>query len=158
MPDTYMTPRNFWPYPWMEHAHQELGEREIRGRRHNSRIVDYLRSVGLGGGGDETAWCSAFVNWCLVQSGFAGTDRANARSWLGWGTVRAVRPTYGSIAVLWRVRRGGWQGHVGFYVGETDTHITLLGGNQGNSVSIRDYPRRRLLGYRWPQWSSPPIM
>jgi hypothetical protein len=28
--------------------------------------------------------------------------------------------------------------------------VYLLGGNQGDRVSVRAYPRKRLLGYRWP--------
>ena len=43
-------------------------------------------------------------------------------------------------------RDGG--GHVAFYVGETATQIKVLGGNQSNSVSVANYPKSRLLGFR----------
>ncbi len=143
-------PHDFTPFPWMEYAWQEFGVREIRGRRHNSRIVTYLASVGLGHHGDETAWCSAFTNWCIAQAGIRGTRRANARSWLTWGGMCLGVPHYGCVTVLWRGSRNSWKGHVGFYVGNLGNQIFLLGGNQGNAVSIKGYNRNRLLGYRWP--------
>jgi hypothetical protein len=43
-----------------------------------------------------------------------------------------------------------WQGHVAFYVSESATHYTCLGGNQGNRVSISRYPKGNLLGARMP--------
>ena len=66
------TPADFTPFPWMEYALQEYGTREIAGRRSNPRVEEYLRSVG-NHGSDETAWCSAFVNWCMEQAGIRGT-------------------------------------------------------------------------------------
>ena len=39
---------------------------------------------------------------------------------------------------------------MGFYAGETPTHYEVLGGNQGDAVSIRGYSKSRLLGARWP--------
>lgn len=145
-------PRDFSAFPWMEYAWKEYGTREVAGaRRHNPRIVEFLASVGLGGSGDETPWCSAFANWCMQQAGFTGSGRANARSWLDWGGMCLGFPHYGCVTVLWRVSRTSWQGHVGFYVGSLGDQIFLLGGNQGNSVSIAGYSRTRLLGYRWPE-------
>ena len=46
-------------------------------------------------------------------------------------------------------RTGG--GHVGFVVGEDDKgNILLLGGNQGNRVSIASFPKTRITAYVWP--------
>jgi hypothetical protein len=39
---------------------------------------------------------------------------------------------------------------VAFYVSETATHIKVLGGNQSNQVKESNYPKSRLIGYRWP--------
>lgn len=85
----------------------------------------------------------------MEQARIRGTNRANARSWLNWGGMCLERPAYGAVTVLWRVRRRHWKGHVGFYVGQEGSNLLLLGGNQGNAVSIRSYPADRLLGYRW---------
>jgi uncharacterized protein (TIGR02594 family) len=154
-------PSDFTPYPWMEFAYQELGAgvREIAGPRTNANIAAYLAVVGLGTAGDETPWCSAFANWCMIQAGIGGSGRPNARSWLSWGGMCLAAPRYGAVSVLWRGSKSGWQGHVGFYVGSQSNKILLLGGNQGNSVSLASYSRDRVLGYRWPQgFELPDIM
>ena len=136
---------------WLQIAQQEesRGVHEVSGAQHNPRILEYHQTTSLGASTDETAWCSAFVNWCIRQAGVVGTNRANARSWLSWGHA-LVTPRYGCVTVLWRGAPNGWQGHVGFYIRETGSHVYMLGGNQGNAVNVRPYPKRRLLGYRWP--------
>lgn len=145
-------PSDFSPFPWMEHAFRELGTREVAGTRDSRRIQEYLATVNLGASHDETPWCSAFANWCMQQADIQGTGRANARSWLSWGNANAClsRPCFGAVTILWRGQRHGWRGHVAFYVGDWQGQISLLGGNQGNRVSIREYDAGRVLGYRWP--------
>lgn len=155
MSDEMYTPSDFSLFPWMQYVLEEYGQREVRGSGSNRRIDAYLRSVGVAAG-DETAWCSAFANWCMEQANIMGTGRANARSWLNWGDSCLARPTYGAVTVLWRGSRKGWQGHVAFYVGKEGSNLLLLGGNQGNAVSIRTYAASRLLGYRWPIGYTPP--
>lgn len=136
-------------FPWMSIARAELGVREVLGNGDNPRIVQYLRSTTLGApfsAQDETAWCSAFVNWCMEQAGYAGTDSAWARSWLNWGR-QIDTPVAGCITVF--KREGG--GHVAFFVSKTNTRINVLGGNQSNCVCELGYKTDRLLGYRVPQ-------
>lgn len=135
-------------FPWMQFAIQEYGQKEVAGAKNNARIVLY-HSVAGGAKDDETAWCSAFANWCMVQAGFQGTGRANARSWLDWGAMCLAKPVFGAVTVFSRPPKA-WQGHVAFYVGENQARILVLGGNQGNRVCVGSYPRSRLLGYRWP--------
>jgi lysozyme family protein len=67
---------------------------------------------------------------------------------LRWGTPIA-NGRYGAIAVLSRGADPA-AGHVGFLLGETDTEIALLGGNQSDAVTVVTYPKARLLGFRWP--------
>jgi uncharacterized protein (TIGR02594 family) len=122
----------------------QRGVREITGAASNDRIAMYLATVGQPGN-DEIAWCSAFVNWCVEQAGLGGTGKPNARSWLSWGK-QVVTPIFGDIAVF---RRGtGWQGHVGFVLDVSTSLIMLLGGNQGDRVSVSQYGIAELLGYR----------
>jgi len=45
-------------------------------------------------------------------------------------------------------RAGG--GHVGFYVGEDLTSYDVLGGNQGDRVSIMRLEKSRCVARRWP--------
>lgn len=133
--------------PWLAVAKQELGQAEIAGEQDNPRIVEYHKSTKLKATDDETPWCSAFCNWCMLGAAFQGTDQANARSWLAWGKSIEI-PAYGCVTVL---QRGtGWQGHVGFFVGKKDGQVAVLGGNQGNAVSVAWFPEKNVLGYRWP--------
>lgn len=138
-------------FAWFDIAMKELGTSETAGSGDNPRIVEYLRSTSLAGNmaaNDETPWCSAFVNFCVEQAGFAGTDSASARSWLHWGRPTEV-PVTGCIAVF---KRGDPpSGHVAFYVSESGGHIKVLGGNQGDKVCFAQYARDRLLGYRVPR-------
>jgi len=146
-------------YPtWLEIACKELWVKEYAGNPANPRIVEYLHTTSLDDSdahSDETSWCSAFVNWCMKTSGLTNTHKANARSWLDWG-INLAQPKLGCVVVFAR-GTDGWSGHVGFYVGETHTHIKVFGGNQGDQVNISLYPKDgenhgtkyKLLGYRW---------
>lgn len=132
---------------WLTVARAEVGIQEYDGAEHNPRIIAYLRSTGNPATADETPWCSAFVNWCMVQAGAPGTGSARARSWLTWGrALGAPRP--GCITVF---RRGTDPnaGHVAFFVARRGAFIDVLGGNQRNSVRISSYPAGDWLGYRW---------
>ena len=141
-------------YPsWYSTAIRELNQSEIKGKKHNPRILEYHSKTKLKAKSDEVSWCSSFVNWCFARTGIRGTESAAARSWLGWGKV-LERPKVGCVVVFWRVRLSGWQGHVGFFVREDEKHIWVLGGNQDNKVSIKKYRKSRLLGYRWPDQNS----
>jgi uncharacterized protein (TIGR02594 family) len=146
---TMASPPDFTAYPWMEAALSQYGQRELPGgTRNNPVIVAYLRVVGLHAP-DETPWCSAFANWCMSQANIKGSGRANARSWQNWGGRLVASPVYGCVAVFSRPPDPS-HGHVAFWVGEDAGNPMLLGGNQGNAVSIKRYPRSRLLSYRWP--------
>lgn len=139
------------PYspPWLSLAEKELGQSEISGFLHNKRILEYHAATTLKASSDEIPWCSSFVNWCLLECGFGATRKANARSWLEWG-VDLRFPPCGAIAVL---KRGNnpVQGHVGFLVFDGRDKIQILGGNQGDKVSIASFPKKDVLGYRWPK-------
>ncbi len=136
--------------PWMAIAEGELGVREISGRGHNARILEYHGTTNMGTWGssrDETPWCSSFVNWCMEQAGFVGTDSAMARSWLKWG-IGVDEPVPGCVVVL---KRGtGNSGHVGFYRSNNPNFVKLLGGNQSDAVCEKGYNMSDVLGYRMP--------
>lgn len=140
--------------PWLVAAYKELGTAEKPGVDHNIKILAYHLETTLKATDDETPWCSAFVCAMLEWNGIPSTRSARARSWLDWG-MAVDAPQLGCICILWRGRPEGPMGHVGFYVGESETHVRLLGGNQSNKVCVAAYSKERLLGYRWPtseQW------
>lgn len=133
---------------WLSIARSKIGIKEIPGTKHNQEIISWIKKdLGVTWyTKDEIPWCAGFANWCLKQAGEPVTNSLMARSFLTYGTMTKAKP--GAILVF---KRGeGSQGHVGFYVGETSTHYRVLGGNQGNSVSIKSYPKNLLLGIRWP--------
>ena len=69
------------------------------------------------------------------------------RGWANFG-VKAPEPALGDVLVFSR----GSGGHVGLYVGEDATAFHVLGGNQGDSVSIVRILKNRLLAARRPAW------
>ena len=130
-------------------ALKEYGEKEIRGEKHNQRIIQYAADIGFGNSvlSDETAWCSIFINWCAQQSGLERSKKLNARSWLKIG--RAVTsPRLGDVVIFWRDKPKSWKGHVAIYINETKNDVWCLGGNQDNTVKIKQYPKNRVLEYR----------
>jgi uncharacterized protein (TIGR02594 family) len=134
---------------WLELAWGDLGVAETPGSKHTARVVAYYAAAGHPEiKDDETAWCAAFLGACLERAGIASTRSLMARSYLAWG-VPAGEPQPGAIAVLSRGSDPAL-GHVGFLVGSTATSVILLGGNQGNAVTVAAFPRARLLGLRWP--------
>ena len=129
--------------------------REIEGPRSNERIIEYLRSTSypdalIDANGDSIAWCASFVNWCLAAVGIAGTGKANARSYLGYGEhmdIEYARP--GDIAVFERPPNPA-SGHVAFFERLQGKSVFVTGGNQKNRVCMAPYPRNRLIAVRRP--------
>ena len=134
---------------WIEIARRELGVREVPGSRDNPRIIEYHRATRLMATEDEVPWCASFMNWVLEQAKMKRSFSAAARSFLGVGQVLRSYRRYAMVVF----RRGGaaWQGHVGFAMAETRTHVQVLGGNQGDKVSLAWFPKSSVLGYRWPE-------
>lgn len=94
-----------------------------------------------------TGNCAAFVGGCLEAAGVASSRNEGARSYLTWG-VKAPQLQYGSIVVFSRTGGGG---HVGFLVGiNSNNKLMVLGGNQGNAVSVAPIDIIRLIDSRWP--------
>jgi uncharacterized protein (TIGR02594 family) len=129
-------------------AEKEMGVKEVPGKGSNPRILEYHKATKLGATDDAIAWCSSFVNWVLMKAGYQRTYSAAARSWLGAGEVlKKFEPN--CIVVLKR-GKSAWQGHVGFGIEQKGGYVTLLGGNQGDKVSLAKFPVEAVLGYRRP--------
>lgn len=127
---------------WMTIARAELGQKEIPGSADNARIVEYLNSTNVPASmqHDSTAWCAAFVSFCLIEAGKESLRNAWAASWMSYGDSSS--PVYGAIAAR--------QGHVGFVVEKSAGRVKLLGGNQGDSVSEAWFDDSGW-AYRWPK-------
>lgn len=138
---------------WYDEAKRLTGTREIVGPKHNPTILAWAKALGAKVLGinvvdDETAWCGLFVAHCVSVAGLAPAPIAvRASSWETWGANLAPdKLTLGAVLVF--KRPGG--GHVGFYVGEDATCYHVLGGNQGNAVSITRIEKSRCVARRWP--------
>lgn len=95
----------------------------------------------------QVPWCAGFVNGALAAGGYGGTGSLAARSFLKYGEATDV-PREGDIVVTSR-GNDPMKGHVGFYAGTDENgNIKILGGNQGNAVSIKTAPANTVLGYR----------
>lgn len=130
---------------WMRVARAELGEAELPGAASNPRIETYHGTTSGGAADDSVPWCASFVNFCIREAGGKGTNSKAARSWMTWGRDAGAFVD-GCVVVL---RRGAApKGHVGFFVGLDGDRIQLLGGNQGNAVSVASFERSRVLARR----------
>jgi uncharacterized protein (TIGR02594 family) len=132
---------------WMKLASAELGTQESKEGADNPRIAEYFMTTALGSQPDSVQWNSAFVNWVISKAGLTGTNRAEARSWLTWGNHTDLR--VGCIAVFWR-GPDSKMGHVGFFIGQDEFGLSILGGNQHNSVNVSRFNKSNFLGCRWP--------
>jgi len=129
-------------------ALSQIGIKEIVGKAHNKEVLKYFSEIGHAWvKDDETAWCSAFVNWVCKKAGRSYSGKLNARSWLSVGTP-IKEAELGDIVIFWRDSKTSWKGHVALFVRETPSWVYVLGGNQNNQVKIQAYPKSRLLGYR----------
>lgn len=127
-------------------ALSQYGVKEVPGEENNPEIMKYFDEIGhTWVQSEDTAWCSAFMNWCALRANFEGSDALNARSWLKVG--KRVEIEDADIVVLWRVSKSDWRGHVAVPIREQGDVIWCLGGNQSNMVRISAYPKEQLLAY-----------
>lgn len=137
---------------WLTEARRHIGLREIPGAKHNSVIIGWLESLRAWWKDDETPWCGTFVAHCMQVAGQPLPKFwMRAKDWLNWG-VSIPAPLVGCVVVF--EREGG--GHVGLIVGkDARGNLMVLGGNQGNALSIAAFDPKRVAGYRWPDKKTP---
>ncbi|MGU9981442.1 TIGR02594 family protein [Phreatobacter sp. HK31-P] len=140
------------PGPKMLHEALKLyGTREFVGPTHNPVILGWAKEIGQPGyTSDETAWCGLFMGIAAHRAGWEAKPKTNAlwaRNWAHWGTPADI-PMLGDVLVFPR----GAGGHVGLYIGEDSRNFFVLGGNQGNEVSIIAKPKVPLIAARRAPW------
>lgn len=124
------------------------GLAETAGPLSSPEIMAMAKELEADYHGDETSWCGlAMAAWEKRAGGKPPAAFLSARSWLGWGEP-VEKPGIGDVCVLWREDPNSWKGHVGMFIAERGGLLYLLGGNQGNTVTIASYHANRLLGYR----------
>lgn len=132
---------------WLTIARGDLDLAETPGKETTPAIRRWLIELGAWWRDDETPWCGvACAHWMREAGSSVPKQFYRARAWLDWGTA-LTQPALGCVVVF--DRRGG--GHVGLVVGRNELdYLLVLGGNQGNKVSIASFSPDRVLGYRWP--------
>jgi uncharacterized protein (TIGR02594 family) len=131
------------------------GTEEVVGAKDNPVILGWAREIGVAYAHDSIAWCGLTVAVVAHRAGYDSKPLGNplwARNWGTWGTPQKVA-MLGDVLVF---ARPGGGGHVGIYVGEDTTHYHVLGGNQGDKVSIARKPKKSkdtpLLAIRRSPW------
>lgn len=143
--------------PWLAEAHRLVGLKEDTSAGSNAQILQWAKEVGVSYSDDDVPWCGLFVAHCIASQlphEPLPSNPLGARGYARFG--KAVDPQPGAVMVFWRESPESGKGHVGFYVAETgDGQFLILGGNQGNAVSIIVKPRDRFIGARWPITAPP---
>ena len=140
-------------------AYRYLDIREFPGGVDNPLIQWWLLRAGLPHGShDEVPWCGAFMDAVMWECGARGPAfPARARHWLTAGTPVALQDAKPGWDVVILKRGDGWQpgsevlnapGHVGLFDKESEGRVWLLGGNQGDRVSVKSFPVDLILGIR----------
>lgn len=140
----------------IEVAYRFLGIAEVSGHTSNPQILAMLQLDDSSVQDDETPWCSAFVNYITWLFALPRSRSLAARSWLRVGdAIPLSSAREGDIVVLSRgpEPQPGPEvldapGHVGFLINADTQYVAVLGGNQGNKVSIATFPSSRILGVR----------
>lgn len=123
----------------------------------NPRVVDMIEAVsGQRHNSMRTPWCAYWVGAKLKSAGIPPTRSGMARSYLVWGQVLTVKDDtpwrIGDIVIFWRgARDDSVTGHVAFLLSWTSSSVVVVGGNQGDTVSVQSFSRRKILGVRRPR-------
>lgn len=140
--------------PW---KNGQLKEQAEAGKK---RVIEYFARMGVQTN-TVMHWCGAFVAFCMKE---AGGDLANsivsepgfAKSWKTWGNLSIPVGTKdiptGAVIVMAPPPDLKTTGHVAFCSPNQSGKpgmITLVGGNQSDSVKDSDFERAKIAAIRW---------
>lgn len=135
------------------------GVAEVVGHGSNRTIIgwrDELNQAGVrisGYSDDDIPWCGLFAAIVAHRAGKHVVENPLwARNWAAFGEA-ATTPSLGDVLVF---ERPGGGGHVGFYIAQDVNAFHVLGGNQGNRVSITRIARDRCIAIRRPHYNERP--
>lgn len=128
------------------------GIKEKAGSENNPEIMLWAQEtqkfLGSEYNADSVPWCGLFMTICAVRAGYQPPEISiRAKSWAKFGQ-KSMAAKLGDILVF--ERSGG--GHVGLYVGEDKDCYHVLGGNQGDAVSIARILKSRIFAIRECKW------
>jgi uncharacterized protein (TIGR02594 family) len=141
--------------PWFDVAKAELAKGV---KEPNPRILEYFKAINFNTNTTKTPWCAAFVSFCMKTCGnptaaeSVPKSPARAASWRNWGEALPLNSTnipVGAVVVLSPTEKNDSSGHVSLFVKGDANSVTLLGGNQSDSVKESTYARSRVVGIQW---------
>ena len=104
----------------------------------NKEIAAFLKAGGVAMNPAVEAWCAAFVNSALAQTGQKGSGSQVATSFLNWGnSVPVAQVQRGDVIVEPKGKQAGQTGgHVGIATGQVQgSQVEMISGNSGNKVA-----------------------
>jgi len=131
------------------------GVTEAIGSKNNPVILGWAKELGIDKvyNEDSIPWCGLYIAIVMQRAGRQPVkDPLWAANWANFG-VESKTPMLGDVLVF--TRQGG--GHVGLYAGEDNQAYHVLGGNQGDKVSIVRIAKARLSQARRPAYNVQPI-
>jgi uncharacterized protein (TIGR02594 family) len=137
---------------WLVLARADIGTTEIKGPKHNPKVLEYFKDVGRPDvKTDETAWCAAALGSWLKRAGLVIPPPATALAAISYETweERLPGPALGAIGVK---RRPGetWMRHVGIVVAANPVWVWMISGNASNRVGIDAFRREQFTAFRHP--------
>lgn len=141
---------------WLTVAKSMLGTTEVKGTRHNPKIIGMLDAMGKFSKeqksfihDDDQPWCGTFVGYCLGTAGrFVIPEWYRAKAWNDSRYLTPLsKPAQGAIAV--KTRKGG--GHVCIIDHVLPNGMLgCIGGNQSDAVSYAYYSPAQFDAFLWP--------
>jgi len=135
-----------------------VGMAEIPGEKDHPFVQWCFSLCGMGlETDDEVPWCSAFLQHPFWELGLERSGSARARSWLKCGMLidlSLAQPGFDIVVFKRGVppqpgpEVGDAPGHVGLFHDHKGGLVYLLGGNQGNRVSVNSFPEGDVLSVR----------
>lgn len=128
--------------PWMAWMDDRMGWSEAT---HDKELAKYWKYAGHSAWdtirGIERAWCAMCVNAALHDTGFKGNGRADAKSFIKYGS--SCIEQFGCIVVI---RHENGRHHVAFR-----GRLGIVGGNQSNKISEVPLAKGdKIIACRWP--------
>lgn len=143
---------------YFKDAFKDLGLQEwvyVGGEKRSNPVVErFIEKVeGKKRNAINTPWCAYWIGAKLEYHDWTSTKSGMARSYLRWGVkVEDGDWQVGDLVIFWRGRNDdGVTGHIGFICSFDDDSVLVLGGNQGDKVSLQYFPISKVLGVRRPR-------
>ena len=142
-----MAPLLVTPY---DLAQRFVGVKELPGgEANNPFIMSMLTLDSEWPENDEVPWCSAFTNYIAWLLRCPRSKSLMARSWIHVGMSIPLEDAEAGFDIVVLSRGNNPRhGHVGFYAGIDRGSVSLLGGNQGNRVSVAAFDVQRVVSVR----------